>query len=67
MVKLREANPKQHFTNPPPRYTEASAVKALEEHGIGRPSTYASVMKTLQVRSVRRPAVNSSRSRQYFR
>ena len=39
-LDLRSLEPKQHFTEPPPRYTEASLVKALEEKGIGRPSTY---------------------------
>ncbi|MGH2707245.1 MAG: DNA topoisomerase, partial [Actinomycetota bacterium] len=42
-----ELRPEQHFTQPPPRYTEASLVKELEERGIGRPSTYASIMSTL--------------------
>jgi DNA topoisomerase-1 len=42
--------PEQHFTQPPPRYTEASLVKALEEYGIGRPSTYAAIMGTIQAR-----------------
>jgi DNA topoisomerase-1 len=46
-VKLLAIKPEQHFTEPPPRYSEASLVKALEEHGIGRPSTYASIIQTL--------------------
>lgn len=49
-VNLLDIRPEQHFTEPPPRYTEASLVKALEEHGIGRPSTYASIISTLQDR-----------------
>src|SRR5258706_12016226 len=42
--------PEQHYTQPPPRYTEASLVKALEEYGIGRPSTYAPTLSTIQQR-----------------
>lgn len=50
VVKLIKLLPEQHFTEPPPRYAEASLVKSLEEHGIGRPSTYASIISTLQAR-----------------
>jgi len=50
IVKLLKLITEQHFTEPPPRYTEASLVKSLEEHGIGRPSTYASIISTLQSR-----------------
>jgi len=46
-LKLLEVLPEQHFTQPPPRYTEATLVKTLEEYGIGRPSTYASILNTL--------------------
>ena len=49
-VKLLAIRPEQHFTEPPPRFSEASLVKALEEFGIGRPSTYASIISTLQDR-----------------
>ncbi len=47
IVDLREIRLEQHFTEPPPRYSEASLVKALEDYGIGRPSTYASIITTL--------------------
>lgn len=46
-IKLHDIRPEQHFTEPPPRYSEASLVKSLEEYGIGRPSTYASIIQTL--------------------
>ena len=49
-VVCKEVTPKQHFTQPPPRYNEASLVKALEEHGIGRPSTYATIITVIQTR-----------------
>lgn len=50
-LKLEELKPTQHFTKPPPRYSDASLVKALEEDGIGRPSTYASIIQTLTLRN----------------
>ena len=49
-LERRGIEPKQHFTEPPPRYTEATLVKALEENGIGRPSTYSSIVETIQAR-----------------
>lgn len=50
ILKLDKVLPKQHFTEPPPRYTEASLVKVLEEKGIGRPSTYAPIIETILAR-----------------
>ncbi len=50
LLRLLDVKPDQHFTEPPPRYTEATLVKALEENGIGRPSTYAPIMSTIQER-----------------
>ena len=50
MVPLGKLRPEQHFTEPPPRYSEASLVKTLEAYGIGRPSTYASIISTLLAR-----------------
>ncbi|QXE92493.1 type I DNA topoisomerase [Geomonas subterranea] len=47
ILKLQQLLPERHFTQPPPRYTEATLVKTLEEYGIGRPSTYASIMNTI--------------------
>jgi len=49
-AKAENVNPEQHFTQPPPRFSEASLVKTMEELGIGRPSTYASILKVLQER-----------------
>lgn len=48
ILKLNELEPKQHFTMPPPRFSEASLVKELEENGIGRPSTYAAILSTIR-------------------
>jgi DNA topoisomerase I len=50
VLDLRNLEPKQHFTEPPPRYTEAALVKALEDNGIGRPSTYSTIVETIQAR-----------------
>jgi DNA topoisomerase-1 len=49
-LTLKELKPEQHFTEPPPRYNEASLVKELEERGIGRPSTYSAILSTIQER-----------------
>ena len=59
VVNLLEIRAEQHFTEPPPRFSEASLVKALEDYGIGRPSTYASIIQTL----VRRKYVDLDRRR----
>ena len=48
VLKLNQLEPKQHFTMPPPRFSEASLVKELEENGIGRPSTYATILSTIR-------------------
>jgi len=53
-LTLKEITPLQHFTQPPPRYTEASLIKTLESYGIGRPSTYATVLQTLRNRDYAR-------------
>jgi DNA topoisomerase-1 len=49
-LHLHKLEPKQHFTEPPPRFTEATLVRALEENGIGRPSTYSTIVETIQAR-----------------
>ena len=60
-LRLRKLEPAQHFTEPPPRFTEATLVKALEEKGIGRPSTYASILSVIQNREY----VNKQQGRFY--
>src|SRR3989454_925876 len=50
LLNLQELKPEQHFTQPPPRYTEASLIKALEEFGVGRPSTFAPTVEVIQTR-----------------
>ena len=49
-MAVQQVHPEQHFTQPPPRYTDASLVKRMEELGIGRPSTYASIMQVIEKR-----------------
>ena len=49
-LDLTKLDPAQHFTQPPPRFTEASLIKALEENGIGRPSTYAAILANISGR-----------------
>lgn len=61
VLKLRRLLPEQHFTEPPPRYNEATLVKALEEKGIGRPSTYATILSVIQNRAY----VNKQQGRFY--
>jgi DNA topoisomerase-1 len=64
-LTLKKLDPDQHFTEPPPRFTEATLVKALEEKGIGRPSTYASIMTVIQdprVRRTQRGALQTDRA-----
>ena len=51
VLDLRKLRPEQHFTQPPPRYTEASLIRSLEEEGIGRPSTYAPILSVIQERT----------------
>ena len=50
-INILKLNDEQHFTDPPPRYSEASLVKKMEELGIGRPSTYASIISVLSTRN----------------
>jgi DNA topoisomerase I len=59
VLRLEQIRPEQHFTEPPPRYTEATLVRELEEKGIGRPSTYASIISTI----VEREYVNKDQGR----
>ncbi len=54
VLKFKEIKPDQHFTEPPPRFTEATLVKELEANGVGRPSTYASILSTIQDREYAR-------------
>ncbi|MBN1314977.1 MAG: type I DNA topoisomerase [Anaerolineales bacterium] len=62
LLKLIQLVPEQHFTQPPPRYTEATLIATMEEHGIGRPSTYAPTLSTIQKRGYVESADRSSRA-----
>ncbi len=55
VLELKKVDPKQHFTQPPPRYTEATLIRTLEEKGIGRPSTYAQIVSTIKERGYVEP------------
>ena len=57
-LKLKQLRPEQHFTEPPPRYNEATLVKKLEADGVGRPSTYASILSTIHGADGRRAGRN---------
>ena len=65
-LDCKELSPEQHFTEPPPRFSEASLVKALEEKGIGRPSTYSPTISTIIARNyVEKEKKNSTHHYQY--
>ncbi len=61
-LKLKKITPLQHFTQPPPRYNEASLIKELEKHGIGRPSTYAPILSIIQQRNY----VKKDKNKRFF-
>ena len=62
ILGLKEIIPTQHFTQPPPRYTEATLIKELEKNGIGRPSTYASIISVIQARNY----VNKNEQKRFY-
>lgn len=61
-MQINDILPEQHYTSPPPRYSESSLIKSLEELGIGRPSTYAFILKVLQVNEFRSIFINKVRA-----
>ena len=65
-LRLNSTLPEQHFTEPPPRYNEASLVKVLEERGIGRPSTYSSIITTIQDRKYVTKVPPTGRAGRFF-